>query len=33
LVEAAVRIVRDHGAEPATPNDVRQALGAISGGG
>jgi uncharacterized protein (DUF849 family) len=29
LVEAAVRIVRDHGAEPATPDDVRQALGAI----
>jgi 3-keto-5-aminohexanoate cleavage enzyme len=33
LVEDAVRIVRDHGAEPATPEDVRQALGAISGGG
>jgi 3-keto-5-aminohexanoate cleavage enzyme len=33
LVEDAVRIVRDHGAEPATPDDVRQALGAISGGG
>jgi 3-keto-5-aminohexanoate cleavage enzyme len=32
LVEGAVRIVRDHGAEPATPDDVRQALGAISGG-
>jgi 3-keto-5-aminohexanoate cleavage enzyme len=30
LVEAAVQIVRDHGAEPATPDDVRQALGAIS---
>jgi 3-keto-5-aminohexanoate cleavage enzyme len=33
LVEDAVRIVRHHGAEPATPADVRQALGAISGGG
>jgi 3-keto-5-aminohexanoate cleavage enzyme len=30
LVEDAVRIVRQHGAEPATPDDVRQALGAIS---
>ena len=30
LVEDAVRIVRDHGAEPATPDDVRQTLGAIS---
>jgi 3-keto-5-aminohexanoate cleavage enzyme len=33
LVEDAVRILRNHGAEPATPDDVRQALGAISGGG
>jgi uncharacterized protein (DUF849 family) len=33
LVEDAVRIVRQHGAEPATPDDVRQALGAISRGG
>ena len=33
LVEDAVRMVRQHGAEPATPDDVRQALGAISGGG
>jgi 3-keto-5-aminohexanoate cleavage enzyme len=33
LVEDAVRIVREHGAEPATPDDVRQSLGAISGGG
>jgi len=33
LVEDAVRIVRDHGAEPATPEDVRKALGAIAGGG
>ena len=32
LVEDAVRIVRHHGAEPATPDDVREALGAISGG-
>lgn len=29
LVEDAVRIVRHHGAEAATPGDVRQALGAI----
>ncbi len=29
LVEDAVRIVRQHGAEPATPDDVRQALRAI----
>ena len=33
LVEDAVRIVRQHGAEPATPDDVRRSLGAISGGG
>jgi len=33
LVEAAVRIVRDHGAEPATPDDARRALGALSDGG
>jgi 3-keto-5-aminohexanoate cleavage enzyme len=33
LVEDAVRLVRQHGAEPATPADVRQALGAISAGG
>jgi 3-keto-5-aminohexanoate cleavage enzyme len=33
LVEDAVRLVRRHGAEPATPDDVRQALGAISRGG
>ena len=32
LVEDAVRTTRNHGAEPATPNDVRQALGAISSG-
>jgi 3-keto-5-aminohexanoate cleavage enzyme len=32
LVEDAVRIVREHGAEPATPDDVRQSLGATSGG-
>ncbi len=31
LVEDAVRIVRDYGAEPATPDDVRRALGAIAG--
>jgi 3-keto-5-aminohexanoate cleavage enzyme len=31
LLEDAVRIVRDHGAEPATPYDVRQVLGAIPG--
>jgi 3-keto-5-aminohexanoate cleavage enzyme len=30
LVDAAVRIVRQHGAEPATPEDVRQALGLLS---
>jgi 3-keto-5-aminohexanoate cleavage enzyme len=30
LVESAVEIVRTHGAEPATPDDVRQALGATS---
>ncbi|HEY2230631.1 MAG TPA: 3-keto-5-aminohexanoate cleavage protein [Xanthobacteraceae bacterium] len=29
-VEEAVRIVRDHGAEPATGADVRQALGALA---
>jgi 3-keto-5-aminohexanoate cleavage enzyme len=28
LVEEAVRLVRQHGGEPATPDDVRQALGA-----
>lgn len=33
LVEQAVRLVHEYGAEPATPNDVRQALSAISGGG
>jgi uncharacterized protein (DUF849 family) len=33
LVEDAVRIVRAHGAEPATSDDVRRSLGAISGGG
>jgi uncharacterized protein (DUF849 family) len=33
LVEDAVRIVRSHGAEPATPDDVRRELRAISGGG
>jgi uncharacterized protein (DUF849 family) len=33
LVEDAVRLVRQHGAEPATPDDVRRSLGAISGGG
>jgi 3-keto-5-aminohexanoate cleavage enzyme len=27
LVEEAVRMVRDHGAEPASPTDMRQALG------
>jgi uncharacterized protein (DUF849 family) len=25
-VEEAVRMVRDHGAEPATPTEMRQAL-------
>jgi 3-keto-5-aminohexanoate cleavage enzyme len=33
LVEEAVRIVRDHGAEPATPAEMRLALGGIAGGG
>jgi 3-keto-5-aminohexanoate cleavage enzyme len=33
LVEDAVGLVRRHGAEPATPGDVRQALGALAGGG
>jgi 3-keto-5-aminohexanoate cleavage enzyme len=33
LVEDAVRLVRAHGAEPAMPDDVRRALGAISAGG
>ena len=33
LVEDAARLVRQHGAEPATAGDVRRALGAISGGG
>jgi len=28
LVEEAVRMVRDHGAEPATPAEMRQALAA-----
>jgi 3-keto-5-aminohexanoate cleavage enzyme len=28
LVEEAVRLVRDHGAEPATPAEMRQALAA-----
>jgi 3-keto-5-aminohexanoate cleavage enzyme len=32
LVEEAVRIVRDHGAEPASVADMRQALGSIAGG-
>ena len=32
LVEEAVRIVRDHGAEPATPAEMRLALGGIAGG-
>jgi 3-keto-5-aminohexanoate cleavage enzyme len=27
LVEEAVRMVRDHGAEPASATDMRQALG------
>jgi uncharacterized protein (DUF849 family) len=31
LVEEAVRIVRDHGAEPASPAEMRQALGSIAG--
>ena len=31
LVEDAVRSVREHGGEPATPDDVRQALGATPG--
>jgi 3-keto-5-aminohexanoate cleavage enzyme len=31
-VEDAVRIVRDHGAEPASITDVRQALRSIAGG-
>ncbi len=31
LVEEAVRIVRDHGAEPASLAEVRQALGAFAG--
>jgi uncharacterized protein (DUF849 family) len=29
LVEEAVRMVRDHGAEPASPADMRQALAAL----
>ena len=33
LVENAVKLVRQNGAEPATPDDVRRSLGAISGGG
>ena len=28
LVEEAVRMVRDHGGEPATPTEMRQALAA-----
>jgi 3-keto-5-aminohexanoate cleavage enzyme len=32
LVEEAVRIVRDHGAEPASAAEMRQALGSIAGG-
>ena len=33
LVEDAVQLVLRYGAEPATPGDVRQALGALSAGG
>jgi uncharacterized protein (DUF849 family) len=30
LVEEAVRMVREHGAEPATPAEMRQALAALN---
>jgi 3-keto-5-aminohexanoate cleavage enzyme len=30
LVEEAVRVVRDHGAEPATAADMRRALGSVA---
>ena len=30
LVEEAIRLVRDHGAEPATPTEMRQALAAVA---
>jgi uncharacterized protein (DUF849 family) len=33
LVENDVQIVRNYGAEPAPPDDIRQALGAVSDGG